>query len=149
MSNGETFFTVIGCMDGRCQEAVTSFGKRKFHADYPDTITEAGIVGILANGATDSFLRRLKNKIKISLEKHHSKGIIVDGHEECAGNPVDDETHRHQVEKSVHVIYNLIHGKIPVVGVFVRRTQDSPEWVVDEVFELKAIDFAGETPAQK
>ncbi len=41
----ETFFTVVGCMDGRVQSVMAQFGSKKFNADFPDTITDAGIVG--------------------------------------------------------------------------------------------------------
>jgi len=131
---GETFFTTIGCMDGRCQEAVDSYGRERFGAEYPDTITEAGLVGILANHPTDEFLANLKAKVLISLEKHHSQGIVVDGHAECAGNPVDDVTHQDNVRHAVKVISEMIENKVPVVGVYVCRCpEDQAKWEVNQV----------------
>lgn len=57
MSAGEEiFFTIVGCMDGRCQEAVAAFGRETFHAQFPDTITEAGLVGLLAKEPIDEDL---------------------------------------------------------------------------------------------
>ena len=95
MSNiGETFFTVVGCMDGRVQTPVAKFGQEKFEARFPDTITEAGIVGLISKSPDTKFVKNLKLKLLVSLEKHHSKGIVVDGHRECAGNPVNDEQHK-------------------------------------------------------
>ncbi len=121
-------------MDGRCQEAVAQFGREKFHADYPDTITEAGIVGTLAHKPSDEFLQALKQKILISLEKHHSKGIVVDGHAECAGNPVDDEHHKEHIEKSIAIIKTLVRPHVVVVGVFVHRCpQNEKKWEVEEL----------------
>lgn len=131
---GETFFTTIGCMDGRCQEVVDRYGRDHFNALYPDTITEAGIVGILAHEPTPDFLDHLRTKILISLEKHHSKGIVVDGHAECAGNPVDDATHQENVRKAVAIIADMVDHKVPVVGVYIHRSQiDQSKWEASEV----------------
>ncbi|MCL5970553.1 MAG: hypothetical protein M1450_03570 [Patescibacteria group bacterium] len=137
---GETFFTVIGCMDGRCQEAVARFGREKFNAEYPDTITEAGIVGAIAIKPTKAFLNRLKKKVMISITKHHSAGIIVDGHAECAGDPVDDESHRNHVREAVRVVREMVNAKVPVIGVFVKRTPGHPKsWEVEQLdFRFKS-----------
>ena len=118
---GESFFTVVGCMDGRVQGVMEKYGKNSFGAKYPDTITEPGIVGIISKGVSKDFANNLKKKILISLEKHHSVGIIVNGHAECAGNPVDDDVHKEDVKKSVEFIKKLVVNKVPVIGVFVER----------------------------
>jgi len=77
------YFSLIS----RCQP-------RLFNAIFPDTITEAGLVGQLPKESAESnLIQAVKRKVLISLEKHHSKGIVVHGHEECAGNPVNDEIH--------------------------------------------------------
>lgn len=135
----ETFFTVIGCMDGRCQEAVSKFGREKFSAEYPDTITEPGIVGTLAGKPTKAFLERLKQKIDISITRHQSKGILIDGHAECAGDPVDDESHREHVRRAVEVVKSMVSPSIPVVGVFVKRESEHPvHWEVEQLdFRLR------------
>jgi len=129
---GETFFTVVGCMDGRCQEVVSKFGHELFGGKYPDTITGPGIVGTLFENPTPKFLEDLKNKLLISIEKHHSQGIIVDGHAECAGDPVDDTTHKEHVKKAVAIINDLINNEVPVAGVFVKRNSQN-EWEIEEV----------------
>lgn len=128
---GETFFTVVGCMDGRVQAPVAEFGREKFGASYPDTITEAGIVGTIADNPPQDFVERLKFKLDVSFEKHHSKGIVVNGHAECAGNPVDDARHREDIKKSVEFIRNLTRDKVPIVGVFVSRSENG--WVVESI----------------
>ena len=132
---GETFFTTVGCMDGRAQEVVAEFGRRRFGALFPDTITEAGLVGSLAKDSPDqSLIDSIKNKLNISLEKHHSKGVIVQGHQECAGNPVEDEKHKDDIRKSVQLIKSLINSSIPVMGVFVKRPSQHPsKWEIEEV----------------
>ncbi len=131
---GETFFTVMGCMDGRCQQKVAEYGRQKFGATYPDTITEAGLVGLLAHNPSNELLDSLKKKIMISLGKHHSKGIVIDGHAECAGNPVSDEQHKDDVRASVALIQSMIGASVPVLGVFVKRGADN-QWVVEDVPE--------------
>lgn len=128
---GETFFTVVGCMDGRIQDVVARFGRKKFETKYPDTITEAGIVGIIANNPSPEFVENLKSKLLVSIEKHNSKGILVDGHQECAGNPVFDAQHKEDIKKSVEFVRNLIENKVPVIGVFVVR--EGNNWEVEEV----------------
>ena len=131
MNESNDFFTVVGCMDGRVQWPVAKFGKDKFAARFPDTITEAGIVGLLSNNPSRDLVASLKSKLLISIEKHHSKGIVVDGHEECAGNPVDNNKHKEDVKKSVEFIKNLINSRVPVVGVFV---EDKGEfWEASEI----------------
>ncbi len=111
------------------------FGQKLFGAKYPDTITEAGLVGLLAKENLDqALIDSIKKKILISLEKHHSKGIIVHGHQECAGNPVLDNKHKEDVRRSVAIIKSLIDSSVPVVGVFVKRSfEESSKWEVEEV----------------
>ncbi|MCL6096553.1 MAG: hypothetical protein M1444_02600 [Patescibacteria group bacterium] len=131
---GETFFTSVGCMDGRVQETIAVYGRAKFGVLYADTITEAGLVGLLSNNPSEEFLESIKKKVLISVEKHHSKGILVHGHQECAGNQVDDGTHKDDVRKSVEVIKQLINNQAPVVGVFVKRSISDPKiWEAEEV----------------
>lgn len=129
---GETFFTSVGCMDGRVVEPIINYGRQKFGVMFGDTITEAGLVGLLSKEFTDEkLLDSLKQKIQISLDKHLSKGIVIHGHQECAGNPVADDKHKDDVRKSVEIIRSVIGLHVPIVGVFVKR-QDS-SWVVEEL----------------
>ncbi len=118
--NHGTFFTSIGCMDGRVQKVVSDFGNQKFHAEFPDTITEAGLVGKLARSKTgDALYESIKQKVLISLEKHKSRGIVVHGHGECAGNPVEEAIHKADIKKSKEMVRKMIKDKIPVLSVYV------------------------------
>ena len=133
---GETFFTSVGCMDGRVYEPILKFGQKKFGARFADIITEAGLVGKLAQEPVNAgLLDSVRFKIvEVSLGRHHSKGIIVHGHQECAGNPVDDERHKDDIRKSVQLIQSLINSSIQVVGVFIKRSQNDPNiWEVEEI----------------
>ena len=121
---GETFFTSVGCMDGRVQNPMLHYGQKKFGVKYADTITEAGLVGLLARENVDSvLLDSIKKKILISVEKHHSKGIVVHGHQECAGNPVEDDLHKKDVLKAVKTIGALIQKDIQIIPVFITRNK--------------------------
>ena len=130
----ETFFTRIGCIDGRVQIPVRMYGQNKFHAQFPDTITDAGEVGIITHNPTSDFLDNLKKEINISLNAHNSKGIVIHGHQECAGNPVDDQIQKEDIKKSVEKIKEIINNRVPVVGIFVKRSHTDPNiWEVEEL----------------
>jgi len=131
---GETFFTSVGCMDGRIQAVIAKYGQQKFDAKYPDTITEAGLVGLLTNKADDtgSLLREsIKKKILISVEKHHSRGIIVHGHQECAAlDAVNDNTHKQNILKAAEIIRSMAPN-MRVKPAFVVRGNSG--WEVEEL----------------
>lgn len=126
----ETFFTSIGCMDGRVQKVIAEYGNNRFEAQYPDTITEAGLVGLLANDPSKDLIEAIKKKVLISVLKHHSKGIVVHGHQECAGNPVDDQTHKENILKATEVIKEMA-GDLEVKPVFVIRENNN--WTIEEL----------------
>ena len=73
----------------------------------------------------------MKFRLLVSVDKHHSKGILVDGHQECAGNPVDDDKHIQDIKFSVEKIRELTENKIPVIGIFVKRSDNG--WVAEEI----------------
>ncbi len=127
----ESFFTVIGCMDGRVQEATTTFGKEKFKAKYPDKISDAGFVKMIAQNQDPEYFDDLKEKLLLSINVHGSKGIIVDGHQDCAGNPTDDATHKKDIQRAVEFIKEFTSNKVPVIGVFVKK--DKGEWAPEEL----------------
>ncbi len=131
----ETFFTAVGCMDGRVQDVISAFGREKFGVQFADTVTEAGIVGLLAKDNPDkSVLDGVKFKAcDVSVGMHHAAGIVVHGHSECAGNPVDNTQQIADIKKSVKVIQSLAPS-VPVIGVFVHRSsEDASVWEVEEV----------------
>lgn len=131
----ESFFTSVGCMDGRVQKVIAEYGRKKFGVEYPDTITEAGIVGLLGKEKVDQNLLNLVEYkvVDVSVGKHHSKGIVVHGHAECAGNPVEYARHLDDIRLSVEVVKSLVTS-VPVVGVYVlRNPKNKYEWIVEEV----------------
>ena len=135
---GETFFTSVGCMDGRVQEPVLRYGQQKLGVKYADTITEAGLVGLLAKNNVDQVLvNSIKKKLLVSIKKHHSKGIVVHGHQECAGNPIDDKQHVKDTLKTARIVKSLVPEGIKITPVFVNRNPSASsgqaDWAVEEL----------------
>jgi len=93
-----SFCTAINCMDGRTQLPVISFLQRRFGAVFVDMITEPGPNRILAERTDVDIMSTLAKRIDISLNKHHSKGMAIVGHEDCGGNPVEKTVQIPQLE---------------------------------------------------
>lgn len=130
---GETFFTSVGCMDGRVQKAIDQYAGLLFGAEYCDTVTKAGLDGLLSTPEIDPVVyESIKSMVLVSVDRHKSFGIMVHGHEECAGNPVSDAQHKKDIKKSVQTIKKMVRGKkVTVRGVYVRlRPQIKLEVVV-------------------
>ncbi len=121
------FCTVINCMDGRVQLPVIRYLQERFGAEWVDTITEAGPCRIVAEEqdtpATDSIAYRLK----ISLEKHHSVGVAVVAHHDCAGNPVSKDEQLVHLKEAVRRLQGQV-GETEVIGLWV-----DGDWEVREV----------------
>lgn len=120
----ETFFTSVGCMDGRVQTAVNGYASLVFGAEFPDTVTKAGFDGLFAHDELDpNEYSSVEKMIFVSVDKHKSYGVIVHGHEGCAGNPVDVAQHKKDIKKSVLKVKQMLKGKkIVVKGVYVHLT---------------------------
>lgn len=129
---GETFFTSVGCMDGRVQKIVNRYASLMYGAEYADTITKAGLDGLFADVEIDpEVYESIRKMIMVSVEKHKSFGIVVHGHEECAGNPVSDAQHKKDIKKSVEAIKKMVRGSgVKVRGVYVRL---QPRQKIEEV----------------
>ncbi|HVZ12166.1 MAG TPA: carbonic anhydrase [Patescibacteria group bacterium] len=119
-----TFFTSVGCMDGRVQKAVNRYASLIFGAEFADTVTEAGLVGVFSKKETDpEMYEDVKGMILVSTDKHKSSGIIVHGHENCAGNPVNEEQQKEDIKKTVDTVQEILEDrKIEVHGVYVHLT---------------------------
>ncbi|MFH1593194.1 MAG: carbonic anhydrase [Candidatus Omnitrophota bacterium] len=90
--------TCLNCMDGRVQLPVLNWIREKYSIDFVDVITEAGIDGVVASQDNiDEIIR----SINISVNINKSVRIFLVGHHDCKGNPVDEETHRENINKAV------------------------------------------------
>lgn len=122
-----TFCTAINCMDGRTQVPVTSYLRERFDCAYVDTVTEAGPNRIIADNRDKPIIESILQRVRISVEKHASKGIAVVGHADCAGNPTsDDEQHIH-ITAAVAFI-RAQFPSLPVIGLWV-----NDRWEVNEI----------------
>jgi len=126
MSEGK-FATAINCMDGRVQVPVTEFLKKKYGVDYIDMITEPGPNGILAANKDQSIIDSIKRRVGISTGKHGSKHIAIAGHHDCAGNPVDKETHLAHIRSAIKTVKSW-GVQAEVIGLWV-----DDKWKVSEV----------------
>ncbi len=110
------FATCLNCIDGRVQLPVVKWIMENYKIDFVDMITEPGMDGFLSHPL--SHLDDIFRKIQITMDVHDSQDIFIVAHDDCAGNPVDKETHQKQVTVSV----NLIKEHFPsckVIGIWV------------------------------
>ncbi len=114
------FATCINCIDGRTQEPVIKFLKRRLSVDFIDTITEPGPDKILAQYRRKPAIASIKHRVRISIKKHHSQAIAVVGHYDCAGNPVTISEHLKEIEASVENIHQWGFG-VPVIGLWINK----------------------------
>lgn len=123
----ESFATAISCIDGRVLQPVTEFLKNKYKVDYVDAITEPGPDGILADNQDKVAIESIKRRIGISVGRHGSKHIGVVGHYDCAGNPVDKETHLAHIRSAIKTVKSW-GIEAEVIGLWV-----DDKWKVSEV----------------
>ncbi|MBC7345036.1 MAG: hypothetical protein H5U03_06435, partial [Clostridia bacterium] len=86
------FAATINCMDGRTQLPVINYVKDKYGVDYVDVITEPGPNKLLAERGDEALLASIRRRLEISVLKHGSRHVVIVGHHDCAGNPVEKET---------------------------------------------------------
>ena len=123
----KSFATAINCMDGRTQIPVIEFMRKKFRVDFVDTITEAGPDKILAENKDHATVTSIKKRVEISAVKHRSKAIAVVGHHDCAGNPVDKDSHVKHIKAAMKTVRAWGYN-IEIVGLWVDE-----DWKVAEI----------------
>jgi hypothetical protein len=116
----ESFATAINCIDGRVQAPVTELIMSEFEVDYVDMITEPGPDKILSENKDLDVIESIKKRVLISIEKHKSKIVIIAGHHDCAGNPVQEKEHFQQIRESVTRIREW-ELEVDVYGVWVDK----------------------------
>lgn len=126
------FVTAINCMDGRVQEPVIRWMTRRLAADYVDMITEPGPDALLA-AAQRGALASVKERVLISVQAHGSKAVAIVGHHDCAGNPVDDQTHQKQIERSFEALKTWNLG-VRLLGLWINR-----RWTVEAVCDSEGV----------
>ena len=121
------FGTSIHCMDGRIQQPLLNFLKRKYNLKYIDTITEPGPCKIISENLNTPLIESIENRISISLNKHGSKIIFISGHYDCAGNPISKDMQIQQIEKCEEVL-RFKYPNVKVIKLWINKN-----WEVEEL----------------
>ena len=124
------FCTVINCMDGRIQLPVIRYLQKRFNAEYVDSITEPGPNLILAentNKTNKTLIEFILARLKISIEHHHSIGVAIVGHHDCAGNPAPKQDQIVHIKKAIEFLRHQ-YGDIEIIGLWVNEN-----WEADEI----------------
>lgn len=166
MSAGEKFAVALGCMDGRCCNARFDAVENLGYV-FLDTITEPGMDGImsrrsvgemslvLSDGSTEIFdtdaaFKNLRAKVAISLDKHGSDHMVIEGHDQCAGNPVSREDHIADLKAAAALVHGWggIYANLTIDCIFVSRNSEG-EWVGESVYQLPSAQSAEPTAAHE
>jgi len=121
------FCTAITCMDGRIQLPVITYLQKRFNAKYVDSITEPGPNLILSKQTDFYLVESILTRLKISVEKHHSVGIAIVGHFDCAGSIASNEEQLQHIHEAVKFIRQSF-SHLEVIGLWVDEN-----WNVTEV----------------
>ena len=121
------FCTAINCMDGRAQLPVINFLKDRFHAQYVDVVTEPGTNLILGEQTDRGLIESICNRVDISLNHHHSKGVAVVGHYDCAGNPAEKSDQVSHLKNAVSFLEDY-YPETEIIGLWVDEN-----WKVNEI----------------
>ena len=113
-----SFGTAINCMDGRVQLPVMEYAKERFGVRYVDMITEPGPNLILAKQTDRNAVASILRRVELSVTAHESKGIVVAGHEDCAGNPADKPEQILHLREALRVLGQRF-GSVELVAIWV------------------------------
>ena len=118
------FCTAINCMDGRVQEPILRWMKRRMAAQYVDMITEPGPDRIMSS-RTPEGLQSIERRVRISVDLHGSRVVAIVGHHDCTGYPVSKEEHLAAVRTCVEIVESWGMG-VRVLGLWVDQ-----DWQVE------------------
>jgi len=131
-SKQQKFATVINCMDGRTQLPVSKWVIKNYQIDYPDAITEAGPVKIIAENTDKKTIESIKYRVAISVNKHKSKHLFLVAHYDCAGNPEAKSKQLKQLKKAVKNIRKWDYKVNEITGLWVGKN-----WKVKAYYTIK------------
>lgn len=122
-----TFGTAVNCIDGRVQQPVAEYLKKRFHVDCIDAVNEPGMNLLLATRSETAAIESVMRKIDISIRSHGSRSIAVVGHYDCAGNPTDAAAQAEHTREAVRFLQRK-YPALEVIGLWV-----DDKWTVHEV----------------
>lgn len=111
------FGTCVTCIDGRIQEPLQEWLKKKYELDYVDMITEHGAEKLFSD---DKHHAELRNKISYSIKNSNSKIILVSAHHDCEGNIVSKDKQISQLKAAISILQSWNLG-VPVIGAWVNE----------------------------
>jgi hypothetical protein len=120
------FGTAINCIDGRTQEPVIDFMKKKYNIDGVDMVTYPGVDGIISNSENSDEITLLRRAVSISIQKHGSRIIAIVGHFDCAGNPGDKEHHYEHIRRGLDEVSSW-NFNAQIAGFYVNDKQQIEE----------------------
>jgi carbonic anhydrase len=126
-SGRREFCTVVNCMDGRVQDPVGVYCRKRFGVSFVDTVTEAGPSLLLSRRQESEAARSILRRVELSVGEHGSQGVAVVGHHDCAGNPAPMEEQVASLREAVALLQESFSG-VEVIALWVDE-----EWQVREV----------------
>ena len=110
-----TFASAITCIDGRVLPPLIDFARARYGVDAVDVVTEPGV-----DATVPDLIEDLTRRLAPSIDKHGSHDVVLAGHEDCAGNPVDEATHRRHLATSARALSSALGDAVDVLAVYVR-----------------------------
>jgi hypothetical protein len=122
-------------MDGRVQLPVIRYMLERFNVEYVDSITEAGPNRVLSEQTNRAAVHSILERVRISVENHHSVGIAVVGHHDCAGNPAPQDKQVVHIQNAIRFLRQQ-YEDMEIIGLWVDENWDVHEVVENEVEEF-------------
>lgn len=122
----DKFVTAINCIDGRVQEPVTRYLKRRFDAQFVDMITCPAPVKLLSAGDNELLIRCMKQYVSISTTKHFSKVLAIVAHYDCAANDISQERQLQQLAIAMDFVSHW-NNQATIVGLWVNACWETEE----------------------
>lgn len=124
------FATSVTCMDGRIQEPLRMWITERFGPHHVDTVTQPGIDGILAGSTHLGDTGLARRMTAISVNAHNSRIVVVSGHHDCAGNPVDREQHIRDIKDAIKTVESWEGmDEVKTIGVWVNENWEAEQVV--------------------
>ncbi len=114
-------------MDGRVQIPVISFLMKRFQVDYVDIVSEPAPSLILAQRTDKEAIASIFRRIDISVSRHHSEGIAVVGHHDCAGTQASESEQLSHLREAA-LFLKVSWTELEVIGLWVDN-----EWMAREI----------------
>lgn len=114
----ESFVTAVLCIDGRFRRCLVEWVTAHFGIDYVDLVTEPGPDRVLAEDSFGPQAEGVRSRLEVSRTAHQPAAIVIAGHDDCAGNPVDQGIHRIQERRAVTVLQQW-YPDLPILGLHV------------------------------